>query len=428
MQSHLPVFKRQQATAINSTITLDSVSVGGRKLDESAVPTSPSADSGSTMPLTASATASSSSTIASASTSATSLPTAFVRRKSIKTLVTGATATPTPPQTPAHAPVSMRTRQQSISSSSLSLHLSAGAKGETGSVSGEAVGGGWNSSKIIHEKLPSESLKRSKSYASSLKKNRAGNVINGKDDDSSSANGNSTSNGADVNYSNSNGPEFVNGQHRTTRALAARVTELETLLDAAHQDLSNANALIESIESDHRFHLDELKLDMKALTEEKDTSILTVQRDLGGKIEFLESQVQDLQLKSSTQMSEIEKLIAKNVAAVQASAETEIEVVSLRSEREVWKSQVKVLQAEILKMQLEAHKVAERELESEVKYEANLAEASKEIDGLKKVLESERLKHDSYLKNTESKFVEKDAAANDLMKEITLLVSSFLFG
>ncbi|KAJ3089543.1 hypothetical protein HK100_007722, partial [Physocladia obscura] len=299
---------------------------------------------------------------------------------------------------------SQRERQMSVAS----IHSSMTAVSKKKSSQPDPEPDGWNNSKIIQEKSPSQSLKRSKSYASSLRKANAANY-NGENID-----------GETGELLVADEPEFVNGQHRTTRALAVRVAELETLLDAAHQDLSHANALIESIESDHRYHLDKLKIDMNAMAAEKNAMLLTAQRELDDRISAFEGEASDLRLKCATQMSEIEKLLSKNVATVQASAETEIEVVALKVEREVWRGQVKALQTDILKLQNEARGVAEREVELEVKYEAKIAE----IEDLKNTAKREAAIHKNNLTNIEIELAGKNIVVTSLMKDVALMKES----
>ncbi|KAJ3117266.1 hypothetical protein HK100_000865, partial [Physocladia obscura] len=373
--SHLPVSTRRTAE-INGGLKLDSVGgngsggngmqTGTNDLDNA---TSPSIESGTTATAPTIATPLSQLPVISPSL------TLDKRRKSIK---------------PSTTPTPSRHRKQSVSS----LHSSVTAVAK----SQQDNSGGWNSSKSIHEKPPpSESIKRSKSYASSLKKSKSGNIVVGSIA-SSNADESSDNN---PNNSNSAGPEFVNGQHRTARALAARVAELEVLLDTAHRDLSYSNTVLETVESDHRYQLDSLKMDMKRMVDEKDAMMQMAKNEYEATIATLEDAASDLRLKCKTQLNEIEKLHARSVAAVQASAAFEIEVVALRAEREVWRGQTKLLQAEIGRLQGEAHKVAERELETEVRHDAELADLKKSAAKDVSILQNE---HTTQIKSIESEY------------------------
>ncbi|KAJ3407243.1 hypothetical protein CcCBS67573_g01113 [Chytriomyces confervae] len=257
----------------------------------------------------------------------------------------------------------------------------------------------WNSTKIIHAKPASKSVKRSKSYAASLRKTKTGNVIESPVLDEEDG-------------------EFVNGQSKTTRSLQLRVAELEGQLDTVTKDFNVVVQQLETAGSEHRYAVDKLKQDCQEQLHEKDLSYAQETQRLGVQVSLLTAEIERAHVKESMQALEIAKLHAQVSEVSQLVTEKEVQVASLGAETEAATRKAGILQAEVTRLQGAVRTAAQTAMEKEVELEARLEESLKEVDVLKGRLVVQKGEHERLIANTQSRIDQELASKEARIAEI----------
>ncbi|KAJ3227992.1 hypothetical protein HDU81_006380 [Chytriomyces hyalinus] len=258
----------------------------------------------------------------------------------------------------------------------------------------------WNSTKVIHAKPASKSVKRSKSYAASLRKTKTGNVIE-----------------SPAVLDDSDG-EFVNGQSKTTRSLQHRVAELEGQLDTVTKDFDVVVQQLDTAGSEHRYAVDKLKQDCQEQLHEKDLSYAQETQRLGVQVSLLTAEIERAHVKESMQALEIAKLHAQVSEVSQLLTEKEVQVASLGAETEAATRKAGILQAEVTRLQGTVRTAAQTAMEKEVELEARLEECSKEVDVLKGRLVVQKGEHERLVANTQSRIDQELASKEARIAEI----------
>ncbi|KAI8836193.1 hypothetical protein BJ741DRAFT_191460 [Chytriomyces cf. hyalinus JEL632] len=258
----------------------------------------------------------------------------------------------------------------------------------------------WNSTKILHPKPASKSVKRSKSYAASLRKNKSGNVIEsgdmGEDEET----------------------DFVNGQSKTTRALQSRVAELEAQLDTAAKDTQVLAQQLETAGSEHRYSVDTLKQDCQEQLHDKDLSHAQETQQLRMQVSLLTAEIERAHVKEATQALEISKLHTQVLEISQVATEREVEVASLGAEAEAARWKAAFLQVEVSRLQGVARTTAQASMEKEMELEAKLEVGLKEAEILKGRLVAEKGEHERVNSITQTQFDREIAMKENRIVEL----------
>ncbi|KAJ3229269.1 hypothetical protein HDU78_009159 [Chytriomyces hyalinus] len=266
----------------------------------------------------------------------------------------------------------------------------------------------WNSTKILHPKPASKSVKRSKSYAASLRKNKSGNVIEsgdmGEDEET----------------------DFVNGQSKTTRALQSRVAELEAQLDTATKDTQVLAQQLETAGSEHRYSVDKLKQDCQEQLHDKDLSYAQETQQLRMQVSLLTAEIERAHVKEATQALEISKLHAQVLEISQLATEREVEVASLGAEAEAARRKAAFLQVEVSRLQGVARTTAQASMEKEMELETKLEVGLKEAEILKGRLVAEKGEYERVKSTMQTQFdrdiVMKESRIVELLDRETALM------
>ncbi|KAJ3235800.1 hypothetical protein HDU81_000156 [Chytriomyces hyalinus] len=266
----------------------------------------------------------------------------------------------------------------------------------------------WNSSKILHPKPASKSVKRSKSYAASLRKTKSGNVIEsgnvGEDEET----------------------DFVNGQSKTTRALQSRVAELEAQLDTATKDMEVLAQQLETAGSEHRYSVDKLKQDCQEQLHDKDLSYAQGTQQIRVQVSLLSAEIERAHVKEATQALEISKLHAQVLEISQVVTQGEVDAASLGAEAEAARRKAEFLQIEVSRLQSAARTTAQTEMEKQMELEAKLESGLKEAEILKGRLIAEKGEHERLKSIMQTQF-DRDMALKEqrvielLDKEVALM-------
>ncbi|KAJ3356477.1 hypothetical protein HDU83_000827 [Entophlyctis luteolus] len=238
----------------------------------------------------------------------------------------------------------------------------------------------WNSTKVVTVKPASQALRKSKSYAKSLRKDHNGNVIT--DDDS-------TSTGGGTSYSSS----------ASSRALAARVAELENQLEFAQMELENMQSRLDETSVDHASQLRDMKHDMEKLAEEKDRELRSVSEKFSVEKNLLTADIDSLRAVNDMKLNEIAKLHQIGIQTAQSIAVKDVEVVKLSAEVQLAQSKSAMLHDEILRLQQQVKNDAQDRINKEIELKASLEDSNNSLQGLKQRIAAEKGEYERSMQN-----------------------------
>ncbi|KAJ3380906.1 hypothetical protein HDU84_005515, partial [Entophlyctis sp. JEL0112] len=237
----------------------------------------------------------------------------------------------------------------------------------------------WNSTKVVAAKPASQALRKSKSYAKSLRKDHNGNVI-ATDDDSNSG---GISRSASV----------------SSRALAARVAELESQLEFAQIELENMQSRLDETSVDHASQLRDMKHDMEKLAEEKDRELRSVSEKFSVEKNLLTADIESLRAVNDMKLNEISKLHQIGIQTAQSIAVKDVELVKLSAEVQLAQSKSAMLHDEILRLQQQVKKDAQDRVNKEIELKASLEDSNNSLQGLKQRIAAEKGEYERSLQN-----------------------------